>query len=294
MLSNGEGKNRLNDNCEVRQKPKWKLVFLSTGEMTVDHLLASIGKQIKAGQQVRIIDLQADVGKGMGIFDETYEMNPADFADYLKRQSESCYGCISFDWLNELVNRQSEVSPFCQEIRREFHRDIPKGADGQVLRVASKFALLAAAGELAIQWKILDWQPGVCVKSCSQLFLKWLENRGGINAGEDLQAIARIRTFIQQFSESRFSPIESVLTTHINNRIGWIDNRKNTTEENVYCFYTAGWREVLHGLNADRAARALASAGYLLTDTDKLQRKVKLPDGTRPRMYCVKQDILND
>ncbi|MCG9697812.1 hypothetical protein L1D21_12790 [Shewanella sp. Isolate11] len=36
------------------------------------------------------------------------------------------------------------------------------------------------------------------------------------------------------------------------------------------------------------------AAGYLVPDGNRPQRKVSLPDNTRPRMYCVKGSILDD
>ncbi len=47
-------------------------------------------------------------------------------------------------------------------------------------------------------------------------------------------------------------------------------------------------------LSPDRAAKALMAAGYLVPDGNRPQRKVSLPDNTRPRMYCVKGSILDD
>ena len=55
-----------------------------------------------------------------------------------------------------------------------------------------------------------------------------------------------------------------------------------------------GWREATEGLSPDRAAKALMAAGYLVPDGNRPQRKVSLPDNTRPRMYCVKGSILDD
>ncbi len=107
------------------------------------------------------------------------------------------------------MNRQNEVSSFYHEIRSRFNCDIPKEADGQVLRVANKFALLAAAGELAIKWNILDWQTDACFYSCRKLFFKWLDSRGGVNSEEDLQAIERVRSFIEQYASSRFALLKT-------------------------------------------------------------------------------------
>jgi len=55
-----------------------------------------------------------------------------------------------------------------------------------------------------------------------------------------------------------------------------------------------GWRKATEGLSPDRAAKALMAAGYLIPDGNRPQRKVSLPDNTRPRMYCVKGSILDD
>ncbi|WP_205410476.1 hypothetical protein [Vibrio spartinae] len=52
--------------------------------------------------------------------------------------------------------------------------------------------------------------------------------------------------------------------------------------------------EATEGLSPDRAAKALMAAGYLIPDGNRPQRKVSLPDNTRPRMYCVKGCILDD
>ena len=59
-------------------------------------------------------------------------------------------------------------------------------------------------------------------------------------------------------------------------------------------FYPTGWREATEGLSPDRAAKALMASGYLVPDGNRPQRKVSLPDNTRPRMYCVKGSILDD
>jgi hypothetical protein len=64
--------------------------------------------------------------------------------------------------------------------------------------------------------------------------------------------------------------------------------------QTLYLFYPTGWREVTEGLSPDRAAIALMAAGYLIPDGNRSQRKVSLPDNTRPRMYCVKGSILDD
>ncbi|CAH9053709.1 hypothetical protein PSECIP111951_00877 [Pseudoalteromonas holothuriae] len=81
----------------LRLPARWRLVFLSTGEVTLESHLASIGKRVKAGQQVRVIDLSADAGAQMGVFNHSHDMNAADLADHLKQQSRQHYGCLALD-----------------------------------------------------------------------------------------------------------------------------------------------------------------------------------------------------
>ena len=110
-------------------------------------------------------------------------------------------------------------------------------------------------------------------------------------ANEDQQAIRQVRSFIEQHGESRFTPKQTGYSSQVRQRAGWLDTSGPQT---LYLFYPTGWREATEGLSPDRAAKALMAAGYLVPDGNRPQRKVSLPDNTRPRMYCVKGCILDD
>ncbi|GHX95442.1 hypothetical protein VCSRO111_2130 [Vibrio cholerae] len=291
MLDNGQGKTRAGKYGEMRLPARWRLVFLSTGEVTLESHLASIGKRVKAGQQVRVIDLSADAGSQMGVFNQSHGMNAADLADHLKQQSRQHYGSLALDWLRYLTQNSAQVRPVFQNVRQRFLASLPPEADGQVRRVAEKFALLASAGLLAIQAKVLDWPAQSVEAACLSLLNQWIIARGGVAANEDQQAIRQVRSFIEQHGESRFTPKQTGYSSQVRQRAGWLDS---TGPQTLYLFYPTGWREATEGLSPDRAAKALMAAGYLVPDGNRPQRKVSLPDNTRPRMYCVKGCILDD
>ncbi|OOF30987.1 DUF927 domain-containing protein [Salinivibrio proteolyticus] len=291
MLANGQGKTRAGKYGEMRLPARWRLVFLSTGEVTLESHLASIGKRVKAGQQVRVIDLSADAGVQMGVFNHSHGMNAADLADHLKQQSRQHYGCLALDWLRYLTQHSAQVRPVFQNVRQRFLASLPTEADGQVRRVAEKFALLASAGLLAIQAKVLDWPAQSVEAACLSQLNQWILARGGVAANEDQQAIRQVRSFIEQHGESRFTPKQIGYSSQVRQRAGWLDS---TGPQTLYLFYPTGWREATEGLSPDRAAKALMAAGYLIPDGNRPQRKVSLPDNTRPRMYCVKGSILDD
>ena len=62
------------------------------------------------------------------------------------------------------------MRPVFQNVRQRFLASLPADSDGQVRRVAEKFALLASAGLLAIQAEVLDWPTQNVEAAClSQL-----------------------------------------------------------------------------------------------------------------------------
>jgi uncharacterized protein (DUF927 family) len=51
---------------------------------------------------------------------------------------------------------------------------VPAGADGQVQRVAQRFALIAAGGELAVAADVLPWLKGEATAAAARCFDAWL------------------------------------------------------------------------------------------------------------------------
>ena len=113
--------------------------------------MAQAGKQSTAGQEIRLADIEADAGAGMGIFETLHGLpNAASLALAIKEASAKYHGATGKEWLRYLVaNRASLVSILQEEINRFISGIIPAHAAGQVRRVARRFALVAVAGELA-------------------------------------------------------------------------------------------------------------------------------------------------
>jgi uncharacterized protein (DUF927 family) len=79
-------------------------------------------------------------------------------------------------------------------------------ASGQVHRAGRRFGLIAAAGELAVTLGIVPWEEGAPTHAAYACFESWLEHRGGNDANqEESQAIERVRRFLEQHGESRFT-----------------------------------------------------------------------------------------
>src|SRR5450830_46968 len=68
MVANGQGKQRSARTGSAKPRQSWRLLFLSAGEIGLAQHMADGGKKAKAGQEVRLVDVQADAGQGLGLF----------------------------------------------------------------------------------------------------------------------------------------------------------------------------------------------------------------------------------
>jgi putative DNA primase/helicase len=161
------------------------------------------------------------------------------------------------------------------ELRREFMlQHVPAGATGQVRSVAGRFALIAAAGELARDYGILPWPERETLRAVGRCFDDWLTARGGTGASEEQQAITQVRAFIEAHGTSRFewvgldAPAEGTSGfSRIIHRVGF--RRRTADGAWEYHVLPQAWRnEVCKGLNPRRVAEVLAAADYLMAGNE--------------------------
>ena len=80
LLANGCGKSRASQTGEARAAKRWLTFFLSSGEISLAEHARSDGRgrRSPAGQEVRILDIEAEAGKGLGLFDRLHHFNNGD------------------------------------------------------------------------------------------------------------------------------------------------------------------------------------------------------------------------
>jgi hypothetical protein len=81
---------------------------------------------------------------------------------------------------------------------------VPPGSAEQVGRVAGRLGLIAAAGEAAALLGIVPWPVNEATRGAAACFRVWLADRGGSGSGEEIDALDRVRTFLQT-NEDRFA-----------------------------------------------------------------------------------------
>ncbi|MDI0668714.1 propanediol utilization protein, partial [Escherichia coli] len=112
--------------------------------------------------------------------------------------------------------------------------NLPENASSQVRRVASRFAMLDAAGELATA--ITGWTAEECREATQRAFDDWLQDFGLENR-EKYQVISRARDFIQRHALSRFQPYTYGKSN------GDMDNHYASRISNLAGYLVSGKRE---------------------------------------------------
>ncbi len=296
MIANGQGKKRGRAAGGLRDVSAWQVIFLSTGEISLEQKLAETGKVIKAGQSVRIIDLPAAAGE-FGAFEDLHGCaSPQIFVEKVMSNCRKYYGTPVDAWLNYLALKRDEVVELAKGACREFVTTVcPQGCDGQISRVAKTFAVASVAAELAIGQGILPWPKGEGVRCAMDCFAAWVEHRGSYLPGEVAGGLRRLASFIQRYGSARFEDCGGAgATKTVVERAGW---RRHTTEGDVYMFTPASLKDVVKMQEKPFAAlrRHLSERGWLVGREKGCMHSQpeRIPGvGKSVRVYTISADIL--
>jgi uncharacterized protein (DUF927 family) len=297
MLANGSGKSRgARDGLSARRVSKWRTPFLSSGEISLADKIAEDGRgrKLAAGQQVRVVDIPADAGRGMGIFENLHGLVSAEaLARHLRAATQRHYGIACREYLAAIVPIADELRDQIGPVVKAFvEQYVPSGADGQVVRVAQRFALVAVAGELAQQHGVVPWPAGAAIAAAGRCLEDWLEARGGHGAAETRDGIEQVRSFIQANGVARFLPAwQQDEPDHFSRDIAGF--RKDIGDGWDYYVTTTAWREVCQGFDPKRLATVLAERGFLdVADDGRLAKPVRVKGHGQRRLYHIRSKLL--
>ena len=296
MLSNGIGKGRANRSGNSQKKAKWRLLILSTGEISLAEHMIEAGKKVRAGQEVRIVDIPADTCT-YGVFDNLHGyQNGAAFSQALMLSCNTFHGSPAREFLRLLIENREEAVLLVNGFNESFMRNfVPSGADGQVLRVGRRFALAAAAGELATAFGITGLSKGASLEACKACFYEWLGSRGGTGPQEESAILSQVRRFFEQHAESRFSPWEAEDDNKTVNRVGF-RKRADSGELEFFAFPEVFKSEISKGFDHKLVAKTCLKNGILVPGSNgEPSRSERLPGRTQnARCYRFTSKVLGD
>jgi len=290
MLANGQGKNRGAKTLIPRSLLEWRLLFLSSGEISLSQHMLSGGKTIKAGQELRLVDIPADTESGHGLLETLHQFSHAkDLVEHLNQQSIVHFGTAGEAFLNKLTPTAHQLSEKLQQERQQLVNElVPQGAGSQVLRVASRFALVAMAGELATSYGVTAWPQGEAKKAVKTCFDAWLKARGSVDNLEKEYLLNQVKAFLEQYGESRFSDLclKADTTVRTVNRVGYREPDGQGEGILFYCLPEA-FKEIIKGFDKEFAIKTLKEKGWLkMGDGKHTQTQKRLPEG-KIRVYTL-------
>lgn len=300
MLANGKGKARAGREGQARKVLEWRVLFLSNGEIALEDKIKEGGGRIAAGMEVRVIDLRADAGAGMGIFEDTHGADdPASFAQRLKKGANTFYGTAGRAFVAELVKDLAVYREGLEKLRKSFMETcLPQGSDGQVRRVADRFALVAAAGEVATNIGLTGWPTEAALSAAQRCFQDWLAERGGVGSSEVAEAKRRIAEALQLHGASRFQKWAKSTSDRmvITNRMGFVkivgDSEIEETES-TYFFMVQPLKQELAGLDFRTVVSELVAEGVIVDQDGKPNKVFHVSSGGgKHRLYQIDRDKL--
>jgi uncharacterized protein (DUF927 family) len=296
MLGNGQGKARMTkETTGVRRQLIWTLSYISAGESTLAEHAASAGKQTRGGAEMRLLNIEADAGRKMGLFEHLHgAASPATFSMQLQQGAKRYYGTPFRKFLFRLTRRRKSSKLFIKKFRKLFLKSVlPDDPTGEVSRAADRFALIGAAGELATEWGLTGWGEGEAKKAAKRLFREWCDSRETSGSSDMHQAVEQVKAFLQTHKQSRFEEIGSYTSDKlmIREQAGFI---RCIQDDYEYLIYPEVFRkEVCKDFPYQQVQKELFARKYLKCNPPDYTIKVRLPkQGIAQRLYCVRDALL--
>lgn len=298
MLANEQGKVRAQKSGLTRALLGWRLLFLSAGEVSLGEHMLAVNKKVKAGQEVRLIDIPADAGSKLGLFENLHGFNNgAEFSRALVQATQEYYGTAIIQWLEKLATFVTDADNIniMKKLQREFIQCIlPHDPDGQVIRVASTMALIATAGELATNIGITGWDDGESINSIKKCFHDWVEQRGGAGNQEAANILAQVRSFFETYGDSNFMAWDCNDSHTTYERLGFNRADDQTDNTTYYVFTEAYKQRICKGFNQRTVTKLLLEKGWLKPGPDGTSQSVRLPGIGTTRCYVFSNQSWED
>lgn len=303
LFGNAQGKGRAARDGGARARKSWRALLLSTSETTLAQHALSAGTTLRAGQEVRLIDLDAEVPGGFGAFENLHgHADGAAFSDVLRAACREFHGTVGMEFARRCAMDGDHLPERLRTSMDAFMSACKSGADGalegQATRVAHRFALIAAAGELASEWGLTGWAPGAAHAAAQRCFTDWLQGRGTDKNTEGRTILQTLCHFLVKCGESRFSEVDRADDDQqrtVFNRAGWTYRNVEDGVREYWIESTVFRREIYAGFNISTVCRALETAGCITTMTEAGTKRydIKRTVGRdmRPRVYVVSQRV---
>ncbi|MEO3715806.1 DUF927 domain-containing protein [Roseateles flavus] len=325
MLANEQEKGRATRGGLAKRRRSWRLLFLSSGELGLADHMRQAGKEMRAGQEVRFVDIPLDAGAGMGGLECLHGFDTAQaLAEGITHRAAQHYGTAGRAWVQWLAERFAALpAELGAQIERNKGDMVPESAAQQVFRVGNRFAVVAVAGELATQAGITGWQVGEAAAAVRACFNAWLSARGHMDNGEEAAMLRQVRLWLEANGDARFTwshramddhrgntpyragfkrsvdvsgkPVKfDAATDYIERRTSSESSERQAAEVEYMVLPEVFRQEVAKGFDPGTLAAMLKRRGHLIHEKDRTTNKQRLPGIGLAPVYHIKPSIFSD
>lgn len=281
QLAGGQGKTAMSADRQLKAPRAWRTIAISTGEMSIEGKLSEAGP-VKGGLLHRALDIEVD-----NIAAHLPEDERAAFVQSLKRACAVNYGTAGPAVLSAIIATYPDAQAARAAVREHLDKataDMTRQHHApEQIRALRRFALIAWAGVFAARHAVLPVSDRRVWQAVQAIAARWGSDTTGTDGERILEAV---RAFIIK-NGARFQDVTSSIKPAP--LYGYRDaslGRWMITKEALL--------EAAPGHDVVTIARAIKEAGHLFTNDSKLTVKCTVPDGSRPRLYVVKDSIFDD
>lgn len=303
MLGNDGGKSRMSKTTAMQGRLTWKIMILSTGEVSSKTALKAIGKTRRGGQSVRMLDIRVadrhDATPWSAYENLHGHGTGRAFVAALDRAVEQASGPAGAAFVEALLRTDAKaiekrlavaIEAQASDLRQRLGISEDDPAETEVRRVIDAFALVAVAGEWASDYGVTGWESGSVTAAVGEIARRWLQERGGTRPIDQMEAANVTREFLERNGNR-------LITLPVRDAKAASNDREILGYRDATHFYLLSqtFTEIHKGRNIDASARLLEEAGYLERGGERNSLLYRVPKAgeSRPRAYRITRAILD-
>jgi uncharacterized protein (DUF927 family) len=282
---------------------EYRVIVLSSSERALTEVAITAGSPRLGGEEVRLTDVPASEPGSAGVFDGTIEQGDARtllettkaLADQLAVAAIKYQGHAFTAFLRKLT-RAKDWEAKARNYKKQFEAAVKAPNSTAIFRIRSNFAIIWAAGALAIDYGVLPWKKSrlrKAVEKCFHRALSVLQSNEALKAFESKQ-------------NATPDPLQTLKERLDQSKLCAITPRKKVSDQDLMLrqqvdgFVIDGVTYVkqdrLKAWFPEKSVRtALRKTGIFQTkrpDTSTVDKKITGIEG-KPRYYVIKANALD-
>lgn len=286
MLAGGSGKVALDSHRRLKSTREWSANLLSSGEKTIRDAIEEGGKNVRAGQLIRVIDLPSG-----DAFPSNNGQNMGEIVNTLKERSVTSSGTAGPEMVRNLITSlRDNPDQILDNLRAEFEVTVkaltPEAATPEQGRSIRRFAAVEVAGKTAAKFGILpytDEEIRACVLNVRDRYLRYSPS-----VPDSQRGVLQLQSFLTR-NHTSFSSISDSKAK--------VSNAKGFSGKGLFLLndeqLAAAAGVAMSGVI--ELAKSLKDDGYLVTHEVgrlKTKHRVASADNKHLRFYSIKASLL--